>query len=74
MNNMFKRKYFKKALKKYNIEEKKNEEHNLEKAEQIIKKIIKKPNNTAVEKLNKKAEKESKLKPINTHILLKGFH
>lgn len=69
---MFKRKYFKKALKQFNIEEKKNEDINEETAEKAIKRIIKKEA-PAVEKIKKKAEKESKLKPINTKILLRGF-
>lgn len=69
---MFKRKYFKRALKKFNIEEHKDEDINKESAEKTIKRIIKKQE-PQVEKIKKKAEKEAKLKPINTKQLLKGF-
>lgn len=72
---MYKKKYtssrFNKAFKEYNEEEKKDETYNLKKADKIIKSIIKK--DEPLQKLNKKKDKENRLKPINTRVLLQGF-
>ncbi len=72
---MYKKKYtssrFNKAFKEYNEEEKENETYNLKKADKIIKSIIKK--DEPLQQLNKKKDKENRLKPINTRILLQGF-
>jgi hypothetical protein len=69
---MFKTRYFQKTLKKFNIKEKEDENINKENTEKVIKNIIKREE-PQIEKIKKKAEKEAKLKPINTKQLLRGF-
>jgi uncharacterized membrane protein len=71
MNRKYVPSKLKKAFKKYDEEEKEKENFNLKKAEKVIKQIIKKDN--PLEKLYNKKDKETKLKPINTKVLLKGF-
>lgn len=68
---MYKRKYFnlRKAFTEYNKEEEEKEKYNIGKAEKALKKILK-VEEPPLKKLNKKKEKENKLKPINTRVLI----
>jgi len=61
------------AIKQFEKEEKAEEDFNLHKLEDEVKKIIKVDKPTPIQKLHKKIQKESKSKPINTRILLEGF-
>lgn len=73
---MYKRRYvnskFKKAKESFDDDEEVKEDINLHNLEKAVEKIIK-PHKTPIEKLHKKLKNESKSKPINTRILLKGF-
>lgn len=72
---MYKRRYANKklnyAFKEFNKDELAKEDINKEVLNKQIKKLIK--HDEPIKKLNKKIEKESKSKPINTRVLLKGF-
>jgi hypothetical protein len=73
---MYKKRYYinkglNKAFETFNETEKANEDINKEKLDKTIKAIIK--HDDPIKKLNIKKEKESRIKPIDTRILLKGF-
>ncbi len=73
---MYKKRYYinkglHKAFETFNETEKENEDINKEKLNKTIKSIIK--HDDPIKKLNIKKEKENRIAPINTRILLKGF-
>lgn len=74
---MYKRRYTSSklggAIKQFNEEEHEKEDLNLHALEDEVKKIVKMDKPTPMQKLNKKIQKESKSKPIDTRVLLAGF-
>lgn len=73
---MYKKRYYinkelHRAFEKFNETEKANEDINKEKLDKQLKAIIK--HDDPIKKLNIKKEKENRIAPINTRILLKGF-
>ena len=72
---MYKKRYINKGLHKafetFNEAERFNEDINKEKLDKQLKAIIK--HDDPIKKLNIKKEKENRIKPIDTRILLKGF-